>query len=177
MRVFIALELPDSANEMLCTLQEKLLAEGAGGRCVARGNFHLTLRFLGEMEDMRADAVCQMIRQRFEKTYSPMISIDGIGAFVRAGGDTLYARLGGDVFGVHELEKRLSHELSCLGIPQDIRPFTPHITLLRSTSYGRVRHVGVKSQPFFFTDITVYQSILGGTQSTYVPLCRIPLVR
>lgn len=52
MRTFIAIELPKNIRDSLTRLQEELKKSGADLNWAAPDNIHLTLKFLGEEEEI-----------------------------------------------------------------------------------------------------------------------------
>ena len=175
MRTFIALSLPKNAIEMLCAVQDKLLESGSGGRIVPSENMHITLRFLGELDQAMTQKVCDLVREQYANTPAPLINMDGIGAFVQSGGDTVYAHLGGNFHEIVELQKSLTRSLQGMGIQPENRPFTPHITLLRNASFGN-KLLNAHSEAFLCTSICVYSSNLAPSGATYTKLqeCILP---
>ena len=69
--------------------------------------------------------------------------------------------------------------LSPLGYREDPRGFSPHITLARNASTVMEREWGdgvpVPGMDFIFSEIVLYQSILGPAGAEYVPLRRAVL--
>jgi len=57
MRSFIAIEIPDSIKTELAKLQNELRRVQADVSWTKPGNIHLTLRFLGEVEEDRMEAL------------------------------------------------------------------------------------------------------------------------
>ncbi len=179
MRLFVALDLPPSAKEMLITMQKRLLSNGMKGRPTRPENLHITLRFLGEVPDKNASAVCEAMEKALIGQIAPLVHISGIGAFVRAAGDTVFAQLNGDTRALSLLQQTVVTALRPLGFRSDSRPFTPHITLIRSANYAN-RGLRVKSDDFFLSTVSVYASKLGAGYDggpLYVQLCQIVLSR
>ncbi len=61
MRTFIAIELPQGIKDSLSRLQEELKASGADVKWVEPNNIHLTLKFLGEIDDNKLDNIIKII--------------------------------------------------------------------------------------------------------------------
>ena len=59
MRLFIAIELPRSFKQELARVQKEVKQMSCGGRFVPQENFHITLHFIGESDDL-AGAVAAM---------------------------------------------------------------------------------------------------------------------
>ena len=134
---------------------------------------HLTVRFIGEVDDVRAAA----IREALEATLA------GAGAFPTGGAPrVLWA---GVATGRDELllaEREITLRLASIGVPADQRAYSPHLTL------ARVREpAGLRSPRLLdgLTDttlgtvridaITLFHSKLSPKGPTYTPLLRIRL--
>lgn len=128
-RLFIGLELPDDVAASLSGLRGGL----PGARWVDPADYHLTLRFIGDI-DRRAAREIEDELSEIDADAVP-ISIGSLGVF---GGDkphTLYAGVvpSRELLDLHAESERC---LRRLGMKPEGRKFTPHITLarLRSTS-------------------------------------------
>jgi 2'-5' RNA ligase len=114
-----------------------------------------------------------------EGQVAPMVHISGVGAFVRAAGDTVFAQLDGDLKAVSQLHERVAGALAPLGFRSESRPFTPHITLIRNADFVN-RGLRAKSDDFFLSTVSVYGSKLGAGFDggpLYTQLCEIVLSR
>ena len=81
MRSFVAIELPTSLKEELESRVTAVRCELPAARWVAAGNYHLTLRFLGEIDDSQAGAVAARLEAVFEHTPSFALQASGGGCF------------------------------------------------------------------------------------------------
>lgn len=123
-RLFIGLEVPDDIGQRLSFLRGGL----PGARWVDPENYHVTLRFLGDIDDRTANEVELMlggIRQNDVE-----ITLDGLDAF---GGDrprSVFARVRPSL-GLTELQGEVERLARRAGLPAESRKFTPHITLAR----------------------------------------------
>ena len=124
LRLFVGIGFPPELK-----LRLSLLCSGVpGAKWVDPGNFHLTLRFIGEIgEDVAADVDDALSRLRARGF---TLQIAGIGVF---GGDkprSLWAgverspELGG-------LRDKIEQALIRVGLPPEPRKFAPHVTLAR----------------------------------------------
>ena len=128
-RLFTGLSLPDPIIDILSSVRGGL----AGARWITPENFHITLRFIGDIDDSTAHEVF-LILGRIER--APLaITIDGITVF---GGDRPRALVAKIVPTPALIELQAEHErlIRRLGLPAETRKFTPHVTLarLRDTS-------------------------------------------
>jgi 2'-5' RNA ligase len=177
MRLFIALDIPDSAKEMLGTLQQRLMTLGVGGRSVPTNTMHITLRYFEHVPDSLVDLIAQVVQAEGDSALAPLLTVNGIGGFVRSGGDTVYARMGGDTDALTHMEQRISAALLRRGVTQEPRPFFPHITLMRGVDYRTANQLTVKSDIFFATNLTLYRSVTTEGPPVYDALLSIPLPR
>ena len=133
-RLFAALPVPEDLWDSLAALQDKL--PGASWR--PEENFHITLRFFGEMSHVSARDLDDLLG---EIRCAPFeVALEGTGWFGRREPSAVWAR-------VRESDELRSLSAQCeraarrLGLPPDKRPFTPHVTLayLNGTSLEDTR--------------------------------------
>ncbi|MEM3555395.1 MAG: RNA 2',3'-cyclic phosphodiesterase [Candidatus Micrarchaeia archaeon] len=124
MRAFIAVEVSDELREKIATLQKNLSIEGV--KLVEKENLHLTLFFLGEIDERMKERVIQaMNKMNFGKFE---VSCRGVGAFPSRN----YIRViwvGVEAPELKKIHSELGKELSQLGFKKE--EFSPHITLAR----------------------------------------------
>ena len=124
MRTFIAIELPEELSAKLKSIQEQLVTDSA--KLTLTRAFHLTLKFLGEIDDSRADDLKNMLAKIKFKPFEARLT--KLGFFP----DENYIRV------IHiglEPEKQIKAlqkniESSLPKFKKDNR-FHPHITLAR----------------------------------------------
>ena len=125
MRLFVALDIPESVRERLAMLSTGL----PGARWLLPEQLHLTLRFIGEVEgglflDIRealAEVVCSSFTLRLE----------GVGFFPpRKKPQVVWAGLSSDEK-VRVLRNRIETKLVQVGLEPEKRKFAPHVTLAR----------------------------------------------
>jgi 2'-5' RNA ligase len=134
-RLFIALEVPAEIATGLALHRGGL----GGARWIEPADYHITLRFLGDVDRHRANdvdaALCDLSAWPFE------VTLDALGSF---GGDkprAVYARVQPDK-ALTDLQSDLERQMRRLGLPGEARKFVPHVTLarLRDTSAAEVAH-------------------------------------
>ena len=123
-RLFTALEIPDEAADRLLRLQKGL----EGARWIERPDFHITLRFVGDVPEDVADeidlALSGMKIEPFE------IELEGIGAFGGAKPHSLWAGVKKSDALMH-LQSRQENAMQRIGLKPEPRNFTPHVTIAR----------------------------------------------
>ncbi len=132
MRAFIALELSHQLREALRKLVNDLKTRNIKGKWVPPENIHLTLRFLGNIEESQAEAIGHLLEDVARGNKSFRISLEGLGAFPY----TTRPRVlwVGVKEGTHTLQKIyqiVEKGLVQLGLPPDDKPFKPHLTIAR----------------------------------------------
>ncbi len=134
-RLFIALEIPaDVATEL--TLHRGGLS---GARWIDPSDYHVTLRFLGDVDRRMANDVDHMLSDL--GAYPFEVTLDALGSF---GGDkprALFARAAPSR-ALTELQADVERQMRRLGMPAEGRKFVPHVTLarLRDTTPVELAH-------------------------------------
>lgn len=138
MRLFIAIQFEENILDALEDFQDDMRAQGVTGNYTRRENLHITLAFIGDYGN--TDKVLDAMEQADFRPFD--ISLDGVGTFEELfwAGIAENPELMGYV-------KRLRRELAAQGIPYDKKKFSPHITLIRKTSYKNGRAIPVSEAP------------------------------
>lgn len=184
MRCFIALEIPGAVKNHLVDLQESLKKTQADVRWVPEENLHLTLRFLGEIDEPQV----QLVKQDLDQAVAGMprfeIRLAGAGAFpgvtspkvVWAGVETGKETLNQIAQAVKALENFPVQ-------PGNDMPFSPHITLGRVRSRKFRQNLVSALQkiqwrcdiPWEVNEVGLYLSELTPSGAVYSRLHRSPL--
>ncbi|MBV8775705.1 MAG: RNA 2',3'-cyclic phosphodiesterase [Alphaproteobacteria bacterium] len=124
LRLFVGIAFPPELRLRLSLLQSGI----AGARWVDPGNFHLTLRFIGEVDEgAAADVDAALLRLR-ARPFS--VQLAGVGVF---GGDklrTLWVGVEREP-ALAALQSKIEQALQRAGLPAEPRKFAPHVTLAR----------------------------------------------
>lgn len=173
-RLFTALELPDRVQARLGLIRGPL----AGARWVEPENFHITLRFAGDIDNRTADEFAGFLD---DIEFEPFdIRISGLGAFGGRTPRVIWAGVEGEKL---ELLQR-AHERAArsAGLEPDPQTYRPHVTLarLRGTRPEAVaRFLGsrgaVISEPFRVERFVLFSSRPGSGGGPYVPEQAYPL--
>jgi len=176
MRLFIAIEIPADLKKKIGRLQVAI----SGARWVPAEQIHLTLAFLGEVEE---SAVEQLSRE-LARIHPPefRLSFSGTGCFPdRRRPRVLW--IGVEPHPHLQALAAMVHEvlLAC-GIPQEARPFSPHITLARlkipasgeSAAFFDRPEV-LKLPPFPVREFVLFQSRLTPQGAVHSPIRNFPL--
>lgn len=182
-RCFVAIEIPDRIQAVLSEVQSEFRQKIQKASWTRNGNFHLTLKFLGDVEKNRIDKINSTIA-RITANYRPIcIEIGSIGTFPNLYRPrVLWVGLTQGADEIRTLANSVIRELAKLGYPSDNR-FHPHLTLARlkervnlktntdlfkkfETIAGTLMHVN---------HITLVRSELHTSGAVYTPLHIYPL--
>ena len=133
-RAFIAAEISQEARDALESVADGLKAQGVSGvRWVRPQGVHLTLKFLGEIDEELVPGVLEAMERACRGTGPFTLGLGNVGAFPNTNSPrVIWVGLSGDVEPLSELQRRVDQSLhSALSFPLEARPFTPHLTLGR----------------------------------------------
>lgn len=80
MRTFLALPCPDAVHEDLAALRDEL-GNAVPVRSVPRENFHMTVKFLGEVTASRVEDLDALLQRRLPTPGPLSVRLEGVGAF------------------------------------------------------------------------------------------------
>ncbi|GAA5625832.1 MULTISPECIES: RNA 2',3'-cyclic phosphodiesterase [Brucella] len=123
-RLFTALEIPRDAALSLSLLRGGL----PGARWIDVENYHITLRFIGDVEGHVADEVANALDRVRRPEF--MLNLSGVDAFGSKKPHSIYAGVSPSPE-LNALQGEIERICQRLRIPADPRKFTPHVTLAR----------------------------------------------
>ncbi len=141
-RTFVAVELEEPLRAAIgraqAALRDRLdralrqAAPGARIQWVRPDSIHVTLKFLGEIEEGRVAAIGEAL-ERLAAGLAPLaVEVGGLGVFPDARAPrVLWLGLSGQVDALVRLAAAVDAALHTLGFPREERPFAPHLTLAR----------------------------------------------
>jgi 2'-5' RNA ligase len=136
LRTFIAIDLGKAIRDRCLALQDTLARTGAQVKWVEEENIHLTLLFLGEVEDRQLPALCQVVAEGCAAHDAFTLSVESVGCFPNPRRPrVVWVGVGAGSTEVCNLHQALEQPLLKLGCyRREDRPYTPHITLGRVKS-------------------------------------------
>jgi 2'-5' RNA ligase len=123
-RLFTALEIPRDAALSLSLLRGGLL----GARWVDVENYHITLRFIGDVEGHIADEIANALDRVRRPSFS--LALSGVGAFGSKKPHAIWAGVTASP-DLSALQAEIERICQRVGVAADPRKFTPHVTLAR----------------------------------------------
>lgn len=164
LRLFVGIALPPELR-----LHLSLMAAGVpGAKWVDPGNYHLTLRFIGDVDEGQAadidDALARIRAPRFDVT---LASVGHFGLRMLWVGIERNAAL-------QHLHEKVESALHRLGFAPEERRYTPHVTLarLKGVSEGKLQsylsaHALFRAAPFTVDHFSLIASYLTKSAAIY----------
>ncbi len=183
-RTFLAIGLPGAVKKHLAALEEQLAEHMTAVKWIEPENLHLTLKFLGDVENHELYSVCKTAQQAVADLAAFEAAVAGIGAFpTSARPRTIWAGLregAAELGAVHEALERAFAEQ---GYAREDRAHTPHITLGRARRAGFAEDISalIESHKTFHagrvpvTEVLIFSSQLGPDGPEYTVMGRAAL--
>jgi len=189
LRLFVAVELPPEVRRALVVAMDMLrnAARTDALRWVRIDGVHLTLEFLGAVEESRADAISAALRAGVRGLAPFDMTLLGLGSFGGRGQmRVVWLGVGGDGGALADLADRVADSLEPLGFERDERGFNGHLTLarvrddtppaVRERLHDLVMRFNAPEFPWFRVErISLMQSTLTPGGSIYRSLATYPL--
>ena len=183
-RAFIAVALPESLRNEVAMLSAHLRSSEADVKWVAAGNLHLTLKFLGDIEENQVGPIEEALSAAVKSHSLFTIQLEGIGAFPRTTSPrVVWIGVGTGKEQLTQLAQCVEKTCIGLGFPEEERAFSPHLTIGRVRSRDRLAQLIKRLQvvefcgknPAQIDRLILFQSYLSPQGPTYTPLAEIPL--
>lgn len=166
-RLFAALPVSADTSNQLAALQTGLI--GAAWRPIE--NFHITLRYFGDLSAELAEELDRELAQIEAGAFN--VRLQGVGWFGRRKPRAVWAGVE-ESAPLRDLSSKCERAARRLGLPPDKHPFTPHITLayLHHTSPEDL-HIWADARKYFtaeplrFEGFHLYSSQLGNGPGRY----------
>jgi 2'-5' RNA ligase len=179
-RCFVALNPSVAVARRVAEEVEKAKAavnEHARVAWVAPANYHLTMRFLGSIEEELVEALEGRLQRVAARHASPELKVGGFGAFpsLERASVLWVGSDGGKALLL--LQKDIEGAVVELGFAKEQRPFHPHLTVGRvkesrgPIQWSSVAELGMSHPP----DMVVYESRTKQTGSEYIARARVAL--
>jgi len=178
-RLFVAVPLPDDVRHALSTLIRGAAPGGLPGRIVPPANWHVTLRFLGDVDDLGRDRLFKELdAARLGEPF--VVGWGGLGAFPQPGRATvLWVAADRGAADLSRLAADVEDAVVAAGFPHEERPFRSHLTLSRIRPHQDVARLLEAAGPLDLAmtvdRVVVYRSHLGRGGARYEEIEEFPL--
>ena len=172
-RTFVAVETPGLVRRTLAETVGHLGHLDGKVRWVDSDNIHLTLKFLGDVEEAALPDVTRAVESVSARSPAFTLTTTAAGGGPHAGkARVIWVHVGGDLEPLNALVGGLEEAMEPLGFAREKRKFMPHLTL------GRARKAPVTLPPdtpcqqvsFRVDRVTVFKSELRPDGAAYAPL-------
>ena len=176
MRLFIAIEISNDMRRELTGILKAARERSCGGRFVPAENFHVTLHFIGESDDLAGAASAMREACRDIRPFTLSLGKYGFFDKISGGSRTALVEVEGDMKELYVLRESLESALSDNGFTRDHRRFKPHITLGRNVEQDELVIEELKAMELnasmTVTGITLFESTRVNGRMVYSPLHR-----
>ena len=170
LRLFVALALPEELIDQLSAI-----AMGVpGARWIRPENYHLTLRFIGEVQNWQAEEVDEALAGIRARTFP--LSLHGLGTFEKQGRIQSVHVCAERNDALSHLQNKVENAMQRVGLQPERKRFTPHVTLARTDAVAPPklieyvqRHNLFRAEPVMVESFVLFSSLLGKECATYVP--------
>jgi len=163
MRTFIAIEMPKEIKEILLDAQKQINTEKVKVRPAKA--FHLTLKFLGEVEEKKIEEIKSALKATKFKKFNTTLTEIGVFPsedYIRV----VWVGLNDPKSIITNLQKEVDSKLETLGFKKDTK-FHPHVTLARvkfvedkERFIKNLKEIKIEKKSFKITEFKLIKSIL-----------------
>ena len=184
MRLFIAVPSSDYIRKKLVAVQNKLKKSVDNFRWSSPETFHLTLKFIGEVELNHVATICKVTEQIVRENRAGILSIKSLGSFGSPQNPrVIWAGFDGDTQNLIKMADELDEAMEDFGIIPEHKKFHPHLTLGRAKRNAdgmAVQKVIAEHEGFYICDyeidrVVVFESILQSGGAEHHPIRTINL--
>jgi 2'-5' RNA ligase len=181
MRLFMAIDVAAEVAEKLAAVQRVLEGTRADVKWTEPGNYHVTVKFLGEVEETLVERVAERMERAAAQVPAFDLEVEGVEKFPERGpARVIVSRVLSPDMRMTKLHRLIDSGMGGMGLPMDTHVLVPHVTLGRvRTNHGLnrlLRKVERHDLDFFgqFTvsEVVLYHSVMGGGGVKYEALRR-----
>jgi 2'-5' RNA ligase len=155
LRCFFAVKLPADATRQIAKAQARLKNAAPSWKWVSAENFHLTMKFLGEVEQTLLENIWRTVQAGLTGMCEISLQLKGLGVFPNPRAPRVaWAGVEAGAAALAELAERIETACEQCGFPRETRRFTAHLTL------GRAREA--RPAPEMITVLNEYQDTIFG---------------
>jgi len=151
----------------------------AGARWVPKENLHLTLAFLGRVDDHRISEISTATAEAVQGHVDFSVRLGELGAFPSTRrARVVWAGLDDPTQGIAGIADSVGESMQSLGFPREKRAFEPHVTLARiKAPHPVVLDETLEPISFAVGRISLFESRLGRPNAVYSEVTTFPFRR
>lgn len=168
MRIFIGIQPDSQLRESLFILSSRL-QEQVRGRFTHPDNYHITLWFIGETDELGLSKIRTASAAAAREVPPFPLKMHILSSFQRSCRHILWVGMEDSPF-LRTLYRSLERELRMQGFPANNQRYLPHITLARDAIWEEESPLGsLPNDMFQVRDLTVFESCKMNSKQTYIP--------
>ncbi len=174
-RSFIAIPVPGEVQQAIVNLQKKLRRMLSQVRWTKPDGMHLTLKFLGDVEDQRLNQIEKALNEVTSCQQAFQLHVKGIGCFPPHGAPrVIWVGLQDETGNLTRLQVAVEEAMERLSFSRERRGYTPHLTLGR---IGDLKNAGgrdASALPDQMRDVLIaeHSTVLGKYEANEVRLVK-----
>jgi 2'-5' RNA ligase len=178
-RAFLALPIPADVTAYLGEAIGRLERRTEGVRWVKGGGIHITMKFLGEVDEGMAERMKEVLSPigvSFKPFCARLGSLDAFPSSTRA--RVIVVKLKEGVEQSQAIFEEVEERLAALGVEREKRALTPHITLGRRRTpkpFPNGDPLPIEEREFLIEQLVLYKSTLTPGGAIYAPVWKIKL--
>ncbi|MFW6071055.1 MAG: RNA 2',3'-cyclic phosphodiesterase [Candidatus Bipolaricaulota bacterium] len=185
MRTFFCLELPEDVKDKINGIRKDIKGP-AYVKWVSQENLHITLKFLGEVEENQVSTIKERTEGAAVRSSPFGVDLDRLGGFPHLGfPKVIWLGSNSPPDDIYRLHEDLEESLFGLGFEKEDRDYVPHVTLGRTKEDedSRIERLGENLKNLDFDSswrvpigrLTMMKSELRSDGPVYTPLFRVEL--
>ena len=179
MRTFLALEVPGEVVAYLEGVIGRLERRTEGVRWVRREGIHITVKFLGEIEEALAERIREALAPLGTRIAPISARLGSLDAFPsRRSARVVVVKLKEGVEQVQALFSEVEERLAALDVEREKRGLVPHLTLGRrkqAAPFPDGDPMPIEEREFVVEYLVLYRSTLTPAGAIYAPIWKIKL--
>jgi len=186
-RSFLAFELPPEIRGHIGELSRELRKSRLPARWVREENIHLTIVFLGSMEENIVENLKETVGSVIRGFTVFTVKLSGLGVFPNFRKPRVFwIGLDGDTEGLSKLRDELHEALTAFGLQEEKRPFRAHLTLGRFKDRldddGELKQIldryhDITSDLCSLDELVLFKSDLKPSGPVYTKMASWPLIK
>ena len=179
LRAFIAVEIDNLTRQKISELISDLKKSNADAKWITENQMHLTLKFLGNIEEGRIQEISDALSSISNNFSSFAIRFSAMGAFPNLNHPAvIWFGVDKGAESLIKLNHEIENSMERSGFAKEGREFKPHFTLARVRSHKNILNLAKLIQKTGFASendikidkLTLFQSVLNPKGAIYTPL-------
>ena len=187
MRCFVAVDISDEIKKSVVKLGHSIAAKAdvsaSAAKWVKPEAMHITLKFLGHIDDIASVNVCEAVREAATGHEAFSLAIERCGSFGPSSPRVLWVGTGQGSEQLGRLQQDVETNLERIGFKPEKRRFTGHLTLCRIKNFKAGRRIAAAAAQYADIElgvadidrVTVYESRLSPAGATYLKVGQFEL--